>query len=540
MRSRLVAGATLGIAAQLSSIGLLLTSAWLIVRAAQHPPVMYLMVAIVAVRFFGVGRAVFHYGERLFTHDAALAATTEQRVNTYRELDRVAPFGLERQRRGDVISRIVGDVESGQDRLLRLDLPWLYALVSAASVVILLAFIRPAAGLVLAVHVLACCAFIRLAVARTGRDLRSQSAGHRGTLSADASSFVLSSRDLVAYGVGRESSGDEHQTIDDLASSQLSAAWVGGLGTAFVLVSTGAAVTLMALLATDVPAALVGVLLLAPIALIEPLDALADAERLRPEIVEAERRLRELEAVPTPVAVPLFGQMLPATNVLAVRDLVVGWDRAITAPISFEVGVGDILGITGPSGVGKTTLALTLLKLVESRGGSIQLGGVNFCDILGSDIRTRVGMSGQDHVVFDTTIRENLRIADPQANDRAIWTALERAGLASFVRSLPAGLDTPAGEAGSELSGGERQRLGVAQLLLARHDILIFDEPTEHLDVQAAAALLSDIAALTPDHGVVIISHSAMALDRCDRLVRLTRTDPYPVSTLIGLETTHV
>lgn len=521
MNRRLLAGVTLGTAAQLSSIGLLLTSAWLIVRAAEHPPVLYLMVAIVSVRFFGIGRAVFHYGERLLSHDVALAATVEERVTAYRRLDRVAPFGLDRHRRGDVISRIVGDVESAQDRLLRLRLPWVYALVSSSVVISLFIFIRPLAAVVLALHIVVCAAFARFVVARLGQSTRSRGALLRGSMSAEASSLVLASRDLVAHGTGASMQDRTTHSVDELAAVQRSAAWVAGAGTAFVLASTGATIVLLSTLAVGIPAALVGVVLLAPIALIEPLQSLAEAERLRPDIDAARARLEELAHTPVPVHEPLEAQPLRASNELVVSDLAVGWDRPVAAPVSFTVRRGDILGVTGRSGAGKSTLAMTLLKLIEGQSGSITLGGVDFADLSGPDIRSRIGMTGQDDVVFDTTIRENLRVADREASDSDLRAALARAGLDEFMKRLPKGLGTAVGENGGELSGGERQRLGIARLLLAHHEILVFDEPTEHLDAATAEAVMDDIVELSRDHGVLIISHSPAALSVCSQIVQL-------------------
>lgn len=532
MNPRLAAGVVLGIAAQLSSIGLLLTSAWLIVRAAEHPPVLYLMVAIVSVRFFGVGRAVFHYAERLLTHDVALAGTVEERVRAYRQLNRVAPFGFDRHRRGDVISRIVGDVESAQDRLLRLRLPWVYALVSSAVVITLFVVIEPLAAVVLAAHVLACAGFARFVVARLCRSERSRGAQLRGSMSAEASSLVLASRDLVAHGIGQSMRARTTDSVDELAAVQRSGARVAGAGTAFVLASTGLTIVMLGMLAPGVAPVLVGVLLLAPVALIEPLQSLAEAERLRPEIAAARDRLDELANVPTPVREPADPRALPLSPVLAVSDLVVGWDLPAAAPVSFTIRPGDIIGITGCSGVGKSTLAMTLLKLIESRSGAITLGGVDFADLRGADIRSRIGMTGQDDVVFDTTIRENLKVADRGASDVDMHRALARAGLDRFMQGLPKGLDTAVGENGAELSGGERQRLGMARLLLAHHDILIFDEPTEHLDRATARAVMADIRALGRDHGVVVISHSRAALDVCDRVVHLQATSA-------GLEPAH-
>ncbi|MCW2799214.1 MAG: cydC [Aeromicrobium sp.] len=521
MTRRLVAGAGLGILAQLCSAGLLLTSAWLIVRAAEHPPVLYLMVAIVSVRFFGLGRAVFRYAERLLTHDAALSLTVEERVSTYQQLDRVAPTGLPRQRRGDIVSRIVADVDTAQDRLLRIRLPWIYAMVSSACVIVLLAFISPIAAVFVALHVLACATFVRLVVARMSPDRRRNASALHGAVAADASLLVLASRDLIAYGAARDVGRTMDASFRELAAVQRANAWIGGLGSAFVLASTGITVAALGLLGSDVPAVVTGVLLLAPVALLEPLESLAECERLRPAVVAARARLDELSTAPAPVARPASPRRLPASTTLLVEDLAIGWDRTIAHDISFRLVRGDLIGVGGPSGAGKSTLAMTLVGLIGSKAGRVRLGGVNLTDLDGTDIRTRIGISSQDDVLFDTTIRENLRIADPRADDDSMGAVLDRAGLGGFVRALPRGLDTPVGERGGRLSGGERQRLGLARLILAKHAVLIFDEPTEHLDQPAAEALLDDIRLLADDHAVLVISHSPHVLDRCDRVLQL-------------------
>ncbi|MBC7631595.1 thiol reductant ABC exporter subunit CydC [Aeromicrobium sp.] len=521
MRRRLVAGAVLGVLSQLCSVALLLTAAWLIVRAAEHPPVLYLMVAIVSVRFFGLGRATFRYAERLLTHDAALTAMTEQRVGAYHQLARVAPIGLPRQRRGDVVSRVVADVDAAQDGLLRIRLPWIYASASAACTIVLLALIEPVSGLLLALHVAACALFVRCVVSGATRRNGATTAELQGTLSADVSLVALSARDLVAYGAAGDFRRTIGATIDKLGARQRSRTWVGGLGSAFVLASTGVTIALLAARASDIPAVLVGVVLLAPVALLEPLQSLADAERLRPDVDSARRRLDDLSLTPTPVAEPATARPLPAQSTLVVDELSIGWDHTISRDISFVLDRGSVVGVSGPSGVGKSTLALTLLKLVEPRAGRVTLGGTDFCDLDGADIRTRVAASSQDDVLFDTTIRENLRIACPTASDDTMHAALGRAGMGSFVYQLPLGLETPIGEHGALLSGGERQRLSLARLIMSGRDVLIFDEPTEHLDEPTAVALMDDIVAVARDHAVLVISHSPYVLARCDRVVAL-------------------
>lgn len=169
--------------------------------------------------------------------------------------------------------------------------------------------------------------------------------------------------------------------------------------------------------------------------------------------------------------------------------------------------------MTGPSGVGKSILGLMLARLVEPVSGTVHLAGVNIRDLAGTTVRSVIGILAQDEVVFDTTIRENLRIADPNATDLAMWEALGSAGLGRFVDSLRRTLDTPIGEGRMLLSGGERQRLCLARLLLGGHRVLIVDEPTEHLDEAAGEALVADLLALAPQRSIVLISHSQRVVD---------------------------
>ncbi|MET0468212.1 MAG: ATP-binding cassette domain-containing protein, partial [Aeromicrobium sp.] len=178
-----------------------------------------------------------------------------------------------------------------------------------------------------------------------------------------------------------------------------------------------------------------------------------------------------------------------------------------------------VVAVAGPSGSGKSTLALTLARLVEPRRGVVRLGGTDVRDLAAVDVRSTVGYLGQDEIVFDTTIRENLRIADPTATDDDMVGALRTAGLGEFVASVPAVLDTAVGERGQRLSGGERQRLCLARLVLGGHRVLLLDEPTEHLDERAADALLDDVLALAPRRSIVIVSHSPRVLERIGRRV---------------------
>ena len=521
--NRLAWGRAFGVLSQIAAIALLLVSAWLIVRAAERPPVLYLMVAIVSVRFFSLSRAGLRYVERLLTHDAALARVTDARVAVYRDLDRIAPAGVTGRRRGDLVSRVVSDIDAVQDRMLRLRSPWIVALVSTAATAALVAVIDPVSGLVVGTAAGAAMVLVRVLVPWAVRRSGDESSGWRGDLAADVSHGVIAAPDLVAYGATDLLRESAHRSIDRLASAQRSTARLAGVGEAVVLVATGVAVAVVAAATAGLDPVLVGVVVLAPIALIEPLTAVADAEGRRPSIEDAERRLSELAEAPEAVVDPAVARPGPAGFGLDVDALAVGWTDTVASGIDLVLAEGEVVAVSGPSGSGKSTLALTLARLVEPRGGAVRLGGVDVRELAASDVRSTIGYLAQDEIVFDTTIRENLRIAAPSASDAELLAALERAGLADFVESLPDGLDTAVGERGSRLSGGERQRLCLARLVLGGHRVLVLDEPTEHLDEEAAEALLDDVLALSPERSIIVVTHSPRVLERVGRTLELGR-----------------
>ncbi|MET0953326.1 MAG: ATP-binding cassette domain-containing protein, partial [Aeromicrobium sp.] len=372
---RLTWGRVLGVLSQLAGVGLLLTSAWLIVRAAERPPVLYLMVAIVSVRFFGLSRAVLRYAERLLTHDAALARVTEARVAVYRDLDRIAPAGMPIRRRGDLVSRVVSDVDAVQDRVLRLRGPWIVAIWTSVVTIALVGVVDPVSGAALATTTVAAMAGVRLLVPWTVRVAGERTAAWRGDLAADVAHAVLTAADLVAYGATDAVRDRTHRSIAALVAAQRRAAVLGGLGEAVVLVLTGVAVAAAALWSAGLEPVMVGIVVLAPLALVDPLTALADAERLRPVIEGAERRLAELADLPDAIAEPVSPAACPSGTDLVVRDLAVGWDTTVADGICLDVPAGAVIGVRGPSGSGKSTLAQTLARLVEPRGGQVLLGG---------------------------------------------------------------------------------------------------------------------------------------------------------------------
>lgn len=513
MRTRLLIGIGLAVGAQVAAAGLLLTSGWLIVRASEQPPVLYLMVAIVGVRFFGVGRAAMRYGERLLTHEVALARVEDARVAAYVDLDRVAPAGLgERDRQGERVRQVVADTGAVADRLVRLRVPWVATLVTVVSLAVLATLLEPLVGLVVLAQSATTLAIVRAVVPRAARAV---DAAPR--LAADLTELVRAAPDLLAFGATSAHRAQALDAIETRARAERRRAWAGGLGAALACTFAAVSGLLVVLLTgrSGLAATLAAVLVLIPVAVLDATEAVAEAERSRPGIDDALRRLRALHDLPAPVETPAGPAAVPADLHLRLEGLEVGWDgRTVGVRHDVDLPPGEVLVVTGPSGSGKSTLAATLVGLIPPVAGRITLGGVDLGHLGLDEVCRTIGLLGQDATVFDTTVRENLRIADPDASDAAMLAALDRAGLGAAVRAWPHGLDTLAGARGAHLSGGERQRLGLARLLLADHRILVLDEPTEHLDEPTADALLDDLAALAGERTLVVISHAPRVLER--------------------------
>jgi ATP-binding cassette subfamily C protein CydC len=274
----------------------------------------------------------------------------------------------------------------------------------------------------------------------------------------------------------------------------------------------------------DISGPVFAVLVLTPLALADVLGGIPLAAQLGIRVRASLGRLREVMDAPTPVKEPAAPGELPRGRDLQVRGLQAGYDgKDVLSGLDLELPAGSRVVVTGPSGSGKSTLAAVLLRFLEPRGGELRLGGEELRELQGDQVRSVVGLLTQESHVFDTSIRENLLLARPGSSDLRLWKALYRARLGEFVDSLPDGLDTMVGEHGARLSGGERQRLAFARLLLADHDVLVLDEPTEHLDEETARALLADLYAAAGNRSVLLLTHHP-ALAPC-----ATRTLTLPI-----------
>nr|WP_222108977.1 thiol reductant ABC exporter subunit CydD [Streptomyces cupreus] len=532
-RGRLALALLLASLALGSAVGLMATSGWLISRASQQPPVLYLMVAVTATRTFGIGRAVFRYAERLVSHDAVLRMLADTRVAVYRRLERLAPAGLRTARRGDLLSRLVADVDALQDYWLRWLLPAGAATVVSAVSVGFTAWLLPEAGAVLAVGLLAAGAGVPLLTGAVSRRAERRLAPARGLLATRVTDLLTGTAELTVAGALPARTAEARRADGTLTRIASRAATATAIGDGLTALLSGLTVAATALVGAQgvadgrLSGVAMAVVVLTPLAAFEAVLGLPLAVQYRQRVRRSAERVYEVLDAPEPVREPERPRQAPVSPFpVVLRDLTArhaGQDRDALAGLDLTLGKGRRIAVVGASGSGKTTLAQVLLRFLDARAGGYTLGGVDAHALDGDDVRRLVGLCAQDAHLFDSSVRENLLLAKKDADEDELHDALRRARLLEWADGLPDGLDTLVGEHGARLSGGQRQRLALARALLADFPVLVLDEPAEHLDLPTADALTADLLAATEGRTTLLITHRLAGLEAVDEVVVLDR-----------------
>lgn len=524
---RLAGAGLLAAATELAGLALMATATWLLMTAAGRPPLQVLTVAIVSVRALAIGRGVLRYTERLTGHDAVLRVLTEVRARVFATLAgrRAGPA----DRSGDLLSRLVSDVEAVQDLLLRVLVPGaaaaLVALLAVAGALVL----APATAGALAVGLLVAGVVLPAVATALSRRAADRVAPLRGAYAVDAVDLTEGAVDLAAFGATAAAlrRADGHaRKLAALERRLAVAGWaVDGCGT-LTGGLTAAAVVVLAL-RSGVDGVLVGVLAVGTLAAVESGLALVAAARHLTGVRGGLRRIAELLDPPRSPAPPgPTGPAEPAGPTgptgptgppgIVLRDVTVRY-RDGAAPaldhVDLDVTHGRRVALVGPSGAGKSTVLAVATGTVRPVTGQVTVDGVDVGRYPPAGLSAAVGGQLAEAYVFHTTVRENLLLGRPDADQARLDAAAAAAGLLDWVRAQPDGWDTVVGSDGGQLSGGQRQRLALARALVAAPRTLLLDEPTEGLDPAAADAVLASVLAATPaGTAVLLVTHRLRGL----------------------------
>lgn len=567
----------LGVLTLVSAIGLSVIAAWMIARASQ-PDALWMDLAITAVcvRMFGIGRALFRYLERLASHKVALVGVANLRHTVYRILADRPTNNIAALRRGEILARTGGDVDSVGDFVVKSVLPVTVTAITGLGTVILFAFYSPLAALALALCLLLAGVVGPMLTIRSARIAELAAQHAQIELSASAQTLLMNAPELAVSGRLAEAKEHLESVEQDIQALKDQAARPAAIASFIDNFAMGLAVLCGFLIGT--PLVLSGqlwdvnlaILVLAPLAAFEGTAQLAPAavqlvssgaatSRLvelmgGEKSVEAalERIQREdqeetLTASHPVVVIPSdkadtagakksgstaatdAASTVEIEPVLVAQDLAIGWPGGpvVAHGINLELRPGKALAVVGQSGIGKSTLLYTLAGLIHPVSGTLTLGGKPLSEIPREDVATTIIMTAEDAHIFQTSVLENIRVSRNNVGSVEAEKLMIQAGMGTWLQAAPRGLETTLGMDGAALSGGERRRILLARALASPARLLALDEPGEHLDGEMADQLVGDLLTTgkSGERGVLLVTHRLSALGAADEVLVMAKTE---------------
>ena len=512
----------LGAMAFIGGIGLTVSSGWLITMASSHPPILTLGVAIVLVRFFGISRSVARYGERLISHKAVFDRLTNLRVQLYSQLvgNSIALSSVVNS--GSAVKTLVDDVERAQEYQLRIKLPGSSAVMSLAAGALLGWWVRPESLFItIPASLLLLLVFPRL-ISRFNVPLARTIEAQENKYSQIVEASVHGVIEAQIYGYLEQSLIPAKAAEIEIVSSEkslISKSASFSFATNAIIASAVVGSTWLAELIMSknpIPAVQVAMLIFLPLVMFEAITAwypnLFSSGKLLASQMAVDSLLKYDNELTTENSLDEVVERLSA------KDVRVSWGSEFMRHVSFEVNKGELLVIRGKSGVGKSTLIMGLLGQLPYTGW-IQVNGKNLSEF--TDVNQRIVGTVQRSHIFNTSVRENLKVGNPTATDEEIFQILRMLELEALVNEMSSGLDTIIGEFGRAVSGGEAKRLAIARVLLSNSDVYILDEPTEHLDQELALRIESRVTEFLKEKILIVVTHSGW--NHADKTLNLLR-----------------
>jgi ATP-binding cassette subfamily C protein CydC len=533
--ARLSLGVLAGLASSAAAVGLISLSGWFISAAAAAgmvPSTAHLFnffLPSIGVRLFAILRTAARYTERIVTHDATLRILESLRVWFYRRIEPLAPAGLWRFRSGDILNRVVADIEALDNLYLRALAPASVALLVSMLVYFLLAAFDAAIAATAWFLLVLAGSCVSGGAAWAGSPTGRRIAACSGQLRACVVEGLLGLAEIIVFGAGPRFRENVRTSQSELLAGQRRMAHIRGVSAAAMHGLCGAAVLAALYLgcgrvsAGRLDGAALALIALAVTASFESVSALPAAFQFLSRTRAAGRRLLEVvETAPPASFTTASTQTIGENHDIAFENVSFRYRPELSPAldqVNITVRQGQRLAVVGESGAGKSTLANLLVRFFDPQAGAIRIGGTDIRELSEQALRQAIVVLSQQSYLFSATVRENLLIGRPQASDSELRSALATARLADFVDGLPEGLDTWIGEAGRLISAGQARRLAVARAVVRDAPIWVLDEPTEGLDRRTESELIESLLEVTTGRSVLWITHRLENMESLDRVV---------------------
>ncbi|EJD6476921.1 cysteine/glutathione ABC transporter ATP-binding protein/permease CydC [Providencia rettgeri] len=523
-------GIILAIVTLLASIGLLTLSGWFLAGTAiaGFPGLYYFnyMLPAAGVRGAAIFRTAGRYGERLVSHDATFKVLAHLRVFAFSKVFPLSPGGISRFRQGELLNRLVADVETLDHLYLRVLSPIITAFFVTFVLIFGLSYLDPRLAWTLGGIMLFLLFTMPFIFYRAGKPIGRELTELRGSYRTILTSALQGQAELTLFGATDRFRQNLLNIENKWQIRQQQQAALTGLSQAIILFASGVTATLLLWMAADhvggdtKPGALIALFVFCALAAFEALGPVAVAFQHMGQVIASATRVSQLMTAKPEVTFPSESPSIATLESLTVDNISFTYPEqpfAVLHNVSLTLNKGQHLALLGKTGCGKSTLLQLLTRAWDVDSGTIYLNGTPINEFSEKSLRNMMSVVPQRVHVFSDTLRNNLLLANEQATDIELNEVLQQVGLGNLLEN-ELKLNAWMGEGGRQLSGGEQRRLGIARALLHNTPLILMDEPTEGLDAHTEQQILALLKEKCADKTLIVITHRMQGLEEMDNI----------------------